>query len=77
MNLLAIILLAFTVVGPLSARAMLDSETTVGPPECVWEECGTDQCTGGKVVVRTRTCTLAPGDEGTESCCSVRDEKAL
>ncbi|KAG2106205.1 uncharacterized protein F5147DRAFT_701406 [Suillus discolor] len=73
MNPLAIILLAFTAVGPLSARAIFDFTITDAP--CIWESCGGIPYLG-TVVADTRSCDLN-GVEATQYCCSVSTEKAL
>ncbi|KIK33600.1 hypothetical protein CY34DRAFT_694316 [Suillus luteus UH-Slu-Lm8-n1] len=65
MNFLAIILLAFTAVGPLSARAMLDTETD----DCVWGTCGGIPCQS-TAVVQTRSCDFGGGVTATQYCCS-------
>lgn len=65
MNPLAIILLAFMAVGPLSAQVMFDSAITDTP--CIWESCGKIPNLGA-VVARTRSCDLN-GVEATQYCC--------
>ncbi|KAG2753767.1 hypothetical protein P692DRAFT_20232769 [Suillus brevipes Sb2] len=63
MNFLAIILLAFTAVGPLSARAELDT--------CVWGPCGAIPCQ--TPVDMTRSCDFGGGVTATQYCCRVQD----
>ncbi|KAG2037110.1 hypothetical protein BDR03DRAFT_957981 [Suillus americanus] len=77
MNLLAIILLAFTAVGPLSARAMLDSETTDANADaaCIWGTCGSLPCPRTPVV-DSKGCVLGDGTKTTQYCCGT-GKKAL
>ncbi|KAG2037119.1 hypothetical protein BDR03DRAFT_957991 [Suillus americanus] len=77
MNFLAIILLTFTAVGPLSARAMIDSETTYTDVDttCIWGACGSLPCPRTPVV-GSKSCVLGDGTKSTQYCCGT-GKKAL
>ncbi|KAG1733699.1 hypothetical protein EDB19DRAFT_1730026 [Suillus lakei] len=66
MNILTIILLAFTAVGPLSARAMPGIEADEAQ-KCVWQTCGGLPCLATPIVA-TRNCQLG-GVTRTQFCC--------
>ncbi|KAG1745317.1 hypothetical protein EDB19DRAFT_1693908 [Suillus lakei] len=53
MNLLTFILLAFTAVGPLCARAMPGSETI---NSCVWKACGNETACSETALMSVRPC---------------------
>ncbi|KAG2123829.1 hypothetical protein DEU56DRAFT_828942 [Suillus clintonianus] len=67
MNFLTIILLAFTAVSPLSARAMPGPETT--DKTCTWRPCGALPCPIITLIGAIRPC-YSNGVETTQYCCN-------
>ncbi|KAG1744102.1 uncharacterized protein EDB91DRAFT_1124515 [Suillus paluster] len=69
MNLLTIILLAFTAISPFGARAMPDSDTT--DSSCAWSACEENpQCPDFPYNVwKDRRCTLKDGNIGIQFFC--------
>ncbi|KAG2159589.1 uncharacterized protein EDB93DRAFT_1111052 [Suillus bovinus] len=71
MNILAIIVLTVTAVGPLSARAAVldDHDGPSTGTACSWQSCGGTPCPETRVI-KTRTCNLTIGGRtSTQYCC--------
>ncbi|KAG1744055.1 uncharacterized protein EDB91DRAFT_1124353 [Suillus paluster] len=67
MNLLTIILLAFTAISHFGARAMSGPDTV--DSSCAWSTCGKGPCPPDSLTEKIRRCTLEDGSAEVQSLC--------